>query len=98
MPKKFTDFEIYVRVDLQPSWIFRERDVIERLEDAIRQCQEISGGVRRHVDDVENAYLQIDREYECSYCGEPWTEDGENFNGGCCDEDMRHVLEPEEGI
>ena len=27
-----------------------------------------------------------------------WTEDDENFNGGCCDEDMEHVPEPEEGI
>lgn len=98
MPQKFTNFEMYVRVDLQPSWIFREKDVEERLKDATRQCQEISAGIRRHIDDVEGAYIQIDREYECSYCGCEWTEDSSEFNGGCCDEDMKHVPDPEEGI
>lgn len=98
MPKKFTDFDMYVRVDLQPSWIFRERDVEERLKDEMRQYNEIVSSVTRHVDDVQGAYIQIDREYECSYCGNLWTEDSTTFNGGCCDEDMNHVLEPEEGI
>lgn len=93
MPKKFTDFEIYVRVEPEPPWRTFKETVEERLKDATRQCQSISVGIRRHIDDVGGAYIQIDREYECSYCGKPWTEEDENFNGGCCDEDMEHALE-----
>ena len=90
MPQKFTDFEIYVRVDPEEPWLRTQETVEVKLKDRTRQCNQIVADIGRHVDDVESAYIQIDREYECSYCGAVWTEDDENFNGGCCDEDMKH--------
>lgn len=50
-------------------------------------CNEISNQVRRHIDGVGFVEVDFDREYVCEHCGYKWTEDGDKYNGGCCDKD-----------
>lgn len=61
-------------------------------------CEDIAAQIRRHVDDLPtrgNRGVEViyDEEDVCSYCGSGWTEDSDEFNGGCCAKDMEH--EPE---
>ena len=92
MPREFSDFEVFVRVDPEKPWYRPKEDdpIEERLRVAERRCNEIVRSVGRHVDDIEGAYVQVDREYACSYCDNSWTEDSTDYNGGCCDEDEGH--------
>lgn len=57
-------------------------------------CEAVLHDIRRHVDGVQSMAMNVDRVSICSYCGRNWTEESDDFNGGCCDEDMKH--EPKE--
>ena len=54
------------------------------------RCAEIRDSIKRHVDGIDRIEVNHEYEHVCSYCGAPWTEDGTDFNGGCCDKDMEH--------
>ena len=47
-------------------------------------CAQIAEQVSRHCNDVRSANVVCDREYVCSFCGRPWTEDEGHCNE-CCD-------------
>jgi len=69
----------------------RTEDQTERL------CEEIASNIRRHVDDLPSSFndrsrgVQVcwDTVKECGFCGARWTEDSQDYNGGCCDEDQK---------
>ena len=50
-------------------------------------CEEIASAIRRHVDNVANVYVESDAKFVCEFCGAPWTEGNDPYNGGCCDKD-----------
>ena len=73
---------IRVEVTARP-FIVTDRTV----DSEIRACQDIVDQIHRHVDDVGAATIEMDTNYVCSHCGEPWTEESDEYNGGCCDAD-----------
>lgn len=40
-----------------------------------RDCHNIVEQIKRHVDDVEDAYVEHDTEVRCSHCGYEWEEE-----------------------
>lgn len=64
--------------EAQKRW---ERDMQER-------CDELIADMKRHVANFGSAYVEFDQEQICEYCGARWTEEGTQYNGGCCDEDQ----------
>lgn len=88
--KKDTVTDTWVRVDIDSSLNRRAID-----------AKTVAGQIKRHCDDVQDAYIQIDTVASCSYCGSTWTEDGCNY---CCDKEIEehatrlsksHSLKPE---
>ena len=71
---------IYPRTQLYGFILSDEEDV----------CKEILGQVKRHVDNVQSAGIEYETEITCEFCGRPWTEKSDKFNGGCCDKDMEN--------
>ena len=53
-------------------------------------CDQIAASVKRHVDDVSDATVVPEVENVCEYCGYPWTENTNDYNGGCCDKDQEN--------
>lgn len=51
------------------------------------QCDGIIAGIKRHVDDVAHVYVECDTVRTCEHCGYAWTEESDEYNGGCCPED-----------
>lgn len=52
-----------------------------------QRCDEIIEQIRRHVDNVGYVEREDITKAVCSFCGCRWTEDTDNYNGGCCDQD-----------
>jgi hypothetical protein len=50
-------------------------------------CEQIVEQVSRHCDNVYSARVVCEREYACSFCGGPWTEDDGQCNE-CCDREI----------
>ena len=63
---------------------------------AKREADEICTQIKRHVDCGKGAYVAYDMPKICSFCGALWTEDDNDYNGGCCDNDQ-HAHELQEG-
>ena len=42
--------------------------------------------IKRHCDQ-EGTQVDFDNLSECEYCGSPWSEKSDIYNGGCCDKD-----------
>lgn len=62
------------------------------------RCEEMVEQIRRHVDNVRDARVVEETEAFCAYCGSEWTEAGDAYNGGCCDEDdVAHRVPIEQG-
>lgn len=60
-----------------------------------RACEDIADQVRRHVNDLPSGgdrgvSVISDVEPVCEFCGYDWTEVSNDYNGGCCDEDVSH--------
>ena len=60
-----------------------------------QDCEAIADQIRRHVDGLSSGHgrgvsVAWDSEFVCGYCGGPWTEDGETYNGYCCDDDEKN--------
>ena len=51
-------------------------------------CEKMVAEIKRHVNDVQIAYIVSDKDPVCSSCGSQWTEDGDAYNGGCCKADQ----------
>lgn len=88
MPK--INYRTNWRVVLDPEYRCWANNT-ELIEALLRStCEDIRDSVKRHVDDVSSIYIKYDVERKCSYCGSPWTEDSDTYNGGCCDLDEQH--------
>ena len=81
--------EVWIRVESNVSWAFREPN--EVFKEDYKTCVDIKEAVERHVDDVSSVMIETREDYVCSHCGYAWTEDGPDFNGGCCEEDMKNA-------
>ena len=71
----------YIRVDTESMYAW----------DAT--LKEIRAGILRHVDGctAENVSIVTEIKWVCSFCGAKWTEEDEDYNGGCCDKDEQNV-------
>lgn len=59
-----------------------------RAEGELRQqCEHIVDAIKRHVDDVEHVFVEHDVIRRCEHCGWNWTENSDEYNGGCCSQD-----------
>ena len=58
-----------------------------RVGDEKQVCEQIAEQVLRHCNDVHSARVVCEREYKCSFCGSPWTEDDGHCNE-CCDREI----------
>lgn len=89
-----------IRVEVKPrapgDFGFISISGIARQEqETIKECEEIAAQIRRHVDGLpyrgdKGVFVEWDREPVCSYCGLAWSEDGDDYNGGCCKEDQKN--------
>jgi hypothetical protein len=64
------------------------RDVRERAD-------EIAAQIKRHVDNVLHATVEVETEDVCEHCGWQWTEGDSPHNGGCCAKDCEVMEESE---
>ena len=69
-------------------------------ESEISECEAIADNIRRHVDDLPtygNRGVSVvwTTEKVCEHCGYDWTEESNEYNGGCCaaDENGNHEAE-----
>lgn len=74
----------YYRIEVFPRSTVVGFSVAEDYE----VCEEIVKQIRRHIDNVQSISTVYDQRAVCSFCGAPWTEDGNGYNGGCCDKDI----------
>lgn len=51
------------------------------------RCEEIAAQIKRHVDEVGYITIECDRDPVCDHCGARWSEESNDYNGGCCAED-----------
>jgi hypothetical protein len=79
---------------MEPFWyrgiLGREDGNAKRLKDMKSIAKNIAEQIKRHVDDVASVEVEAETEAVCSHCGGDWTEDGSDYNGGCCAEDEAH--------
>lgn len=71
----------------EPFLVFSPEVYNDRMK---RDCEDIAKSIRKHVDGVAHVRCVVTRNYACDHCGYAWTEDGDDYNGGCCDEDEKH--------
>jgi hypothetical protein len=76
-----------VSIEPRKPWIYDETNLDEQMK---ARCEDIVQQIKRHIDDVAWAGVVYETENTCSFCGRVWTEGGDKFNGGCCDEDMKN--------
>jgi len=88
MSKKREITGYYVLVEPNLSYVYGTPE--EKLELAKRICEGMVEDINRHVDDVGWVAVLSEADDVCEYCGRAWTEDSNDFNGGCCDRDMKH--------
>jgi hypothetical protein len=51
-------------------------------------CKSMIDDIKRHVDNWQAVGVECDKTTVCSHCGSKWTEDGDDYNGGCCTKDQ----------
>lgn len=64
------------------------KDEADRQRQYRERCEQIANEVMRHVADVGSVCVDCDRVAVCEHCGSPWTEDDDQYNGGCCAKDQ----------
>ena len=67
------------------------RDAADALEQYRERCEEIANQIRRHVDNVGSVAVRAHTDAVCEFCGSAWTEDGDDFNGGCCESEAHRT-------
>ena len=87
--KKLVNWRVVVEPE-PPSTLYREPND----DDWREACRDLMKKIKRHIDGVSASELQVDREFSCSFCNGIWTEDGDTYNGGCCDEDEKAAPQP----
>lgn len=65
-------------------------NALDRAED-IRKA--IIKALGDYVDSVNAAYTKLETEPVCEFCGAKWTEDDDEYNGGCCKAEMDRIAE-----
>lgn len=70
--------EVYPRTTVYGITFADEKDI----------CKEIEDDIKRHVDNVGGVYIVSDNDPVCASCGSRWREDGDTYNGGCCEADQ----------
>lgn len=69
----------------------------ETEEESTSRCESIAAKIERHVDGLPyrgaKTCIIWDTEYVCEHCGYRWSEDSEQYNGGCCTKDIDHQVE-----
>lgn len=60
------------------------------IRDIGTRCEEIVDDIKRHAENVGDAFVEWETEDVCSHCGYPWTEASDTYNGGCCEEDEKN--------
>lgn len=93
---KYENYRVEV-IPAEQHYIIRLGKTRTEHEIKLDDAQKVAESIKRHVDDIEDVNVEVDASYVCEHCGEPWTEDSDTFNEGCCDEDLKHAPEePEE--
>lgn len=59
----------------------------------LSSCKDIAAQIKRHCDLAGEIAIKSDLQATCEHCGAKWTENCEEYNGGCCDEDERQWQE-----
>jgi hypothetical protein len=54
-------------------------------EDQIIDCEKVIEQIKRHVDSVEDVYMERDTKEVCSFCGEDWDTYKNGFPACCTD-------------
>lgn len=84
----------FVRVNPEDPWLVLnnpgETDKQAEMRILQSRCEDIAKSIKRHVDDVRSAYVEVETEDTCEYCGADWTELSKTYNGGCCDDDEQN--------
>lgn len=92
------EIETNYRVEVWPVLNPFVRDNGKKNAIAKDTCEEILKSIRRHVDEVADVLIARDIEQVCSYCGSTWTEDNNEYNGGCCDKDEENAPKEQVGV
>lgn len=50
-------------------------------------CESIVADIQRHVDGIDYALVVGHTQDVCEFCGYPWHEASDTYNGGCCEQD-----------
>ena len=82
--------EVYPKTTVYGITVAEEEDV----------CKTMLADIKRHVNDVQTAYVASDSDPVCASCGSRWTEDGDTYNGGCCnaDQDAEDARKPNNSL
>jgi hypothetical protein len=92
MPKISKRTNYSVSVEPRKPWIYDITDLDEQMKS---RCDDMVQQIKRHIDDVAWVGVVWETYNTCSFCGAVWTEDGNEFNGGCCDKDMENENQQE---
>lgn len=79
MAKKTSYKCAWLRVDLCAPYKYDRLEWRREAEITLKQ-------IKRHCD-VESITIEADIDVVCSFCGDFWTEESGEYNGGCCDKD-----------
>jgi hypothetical protein len=91
MGVKTRNIDFHVEVDPEPP---RYGSSDERWKSA---CEDVADQIRRHVDGINPKYgvsVVWKTEKVCEHCGSKWTEDSNEYNGGCCAKDVEPAVAP----
>lgn len=90
-PRGMGDFgSVRASVDLFYGSTPEEKARLSR--DQQDRANEVLADVKRHVDNVGSAWVEFDQPPVCEHCGSQWTEEGADYNGGCCGKDEEAEL------
>ena len=82
-PRRLGDFG---GISVSDSMIVR--DAAQRLKEYKERCVEIATQIKRHVENVGYVVVEAETKSICEHCGNSWTEDSDEYNGGCCEKDQ----------
>jgi len=66
------------------NWFGNEE---QRNKEYYNLCNEISEELNREIGRNVHSFVESDKIDVCVFCGSPWTEESNEYNGGCCDQD-----------
>lgn len=93
---KYSDPRVVVRPTRAGDYGFCSIGGIEHSFDyAMELCKEIEQQIARHVDNTGSRYIEIeyDENPVCEHCGADWSEESNEYNGGCCAKDEENLTE-----